>query len=160
MELNMTEAEALKILNGESENSNNISDLQTALKIAAKALEEVLTFKRVGTAERFRELSEKSKNGLLVELPCKPGDTVYLTNHDRLIWKEKPFICTIEKFTISDSECYAILNANEPFYSMHEFRTVNIKEFGQTIFLTEEEAVQAIKRTKEKIEMIDEYKER
>ena len=90
----------------------------------------------------WRNLEEQ---GLLLKLPCKVGKMVYLTNHDRTAWRKRPLICVIDEFTMSDNNCYAVLNANEPFYAAHRFKAVDIKEFGKTVFLTKEEAEAKLK---------------
>lgn len=51
----MTEQEALYIL----ENSENISDVQVALKVAIKALEEIQQYRAIGTVEDCRAAMEK-----------------------------------------------------------------------------------------------------
>ena len=51
----MTEQEALYIL----ENSENISDVQVALKVAIKALEEIQQYRALGTVEDCRAAMEK-----------------------------------------------------------------------------------------------------
>lgn len=57
----MTEQEALYIL----ENSENISDVQVALKVAIKALEEIQQYRAIGTVEDCRAAMEK-------QIPKKP----------------------------------------------------------------------------------------
>lgn len=92
------------------------------------------------------DYEKAEQNGMLIHLPCKVGNTVYLSNHDRVVRKKEPLVCIVDEFTMSDSECYAVLNANEPFYALHRFKAVNIKDFGRTIFLTREAAEQALKQ--------------
>lgn len=79
-----------------------------------------------GGYDRLRELAEADKDGRLVVLPCKVGDTVY-----------------------------RIFNppSREPVISAHTLMSVDyivrwIDKFGKTVFLTREEAEKALK-TKE-----------
>lgn len=53
----MTEQEALYIL----ENSENISDVQVALKVAIKALEEIQQYRAIGTVEECRKARERQR---------------------------------------------------------------------------------------------------
>lgn len=92
---------------------------------------------------KLKQYEDAEESGFLIKLPCRVGDTVWLTNHDRLVLKEKPMMCNVDEFKIQYNNCYAILNAIEPFYSLHRFKSVNIKEFGKTVFLTKEEAERA-----------------
>nr|DAK54336.1 MAG TPA: hypothetical protein [Caudoviricetes sp.] len=75
-----------------------------------------------GGYTRLRELAEADKDGRLVVLPCKVGDTVY-----RIF---NPLSC-------------------EPVISAHTLMSVDyivrwIDKFGKTVFLTREEAEKAL----------------
>ena len=77
--------------------------------------------------ERLRELAEADKDGRLVVLPCKVGDTVY-----------------------------RIFNppSREPVISAHTLMSVDyivrwIDKFGKTVFLTREEAEKALEAMKD-----------
>ncbi len=75
-----------------------------------------------GGIDRLRELAEADKDGRLVVLPCKVGDTVY-----RIF---NPLSC-------------------EPVISAHTLMSVDyivrwIDKFGKTVFLTREEAEKAL----------------
>ena len=59
----------------------------------------------------------------------------------------KPIKCIIDEFTVDRyNNCYAVLNGSESFYMMRRFRAINIKQFGEIIFLTKEEAEKALER--------------
>lgn len=91
------------------------------------ALEESKTLtEQLELLKRLRELAEADREGRLVVLPCKVGDTVY-----------------------------RIFNppSREPVISAHTLMSVDyivrwIDKFGKTVFLTREEAEKALK-TKE-----------
>ena len=79
-----------------------------------------------GGIDRLRELAEADKDGRLVVLPCKVGDTVY-----------------------------RIFNppSREPVISAHTLMSVDyigrwIDKFGKTVFLTREEAEKALEAMK------------
>lgn len=96
--------------------------------------------------QKLAYYEEKQEQGLLIELPCKVGDTVYLINHFMVESRKKPIKCNVDEFTIDGLGCYAVLNGSEAFYAMQRFRAVNIKEFGKTVFLTRSEAESALQR--------------
>ena len=94
--------------------------------------------------KEYRDLEEK---GLLLKLPCKVGTVAYLIDHNSIRMERKPFKCIIDEFILDKyNHCYAVLNGAENFYMMRRFRAINIKQFGETIFLTKEDAEKAIKR--------------
>ena len=77
--------------------------------------------------DRMKELAEADKDGRLVVLPCKVGDTVY-----RIF---NPLSC-------------------EPVISAHTLMSVDyivrwIDKFGKTVFLTREEAEKALEAIKD-----------
>lgn len=106
----------------------------------------------VDDLKHIQDLIDAEEQGLIIHLPCKVGATVYLINHNKLEMRAKPIKCIVDEFTMSGVDCYAVLNANEPFYSMRRFKAVNIKNFGKTVFLTKEEAEQALAEMESKNE--------
>lgn len=101
--------------------------------------------------QKLADYEDAEEQGLLLRLPCKVGDAVYLTEHNRLVFRDRPLICIVDEFSISGisgTDCCAILNANEPFYALHRFKAVNIKDFGKTVFLTKEAAEQKLAEMK------------
>ena len=95
-------------------------------------------------AEKIGAYEDAEEQGLLLRLPCKVGDTVYLIAHITCENRKKPLKCVIDEFTIDNSNCYAVLNASAMYYAMRRFKAINIREFGLTIFLTQEEAEKAL----------------
>ena len=106
------------------------------IKLAAQALET--------TPERLRELAEADKEGRVVVLPCKVGDTVYFVNAKQIL-----------EFTVVG---YAVDEAGLSWvYSEHVDKTGHTYErtfspdrFGKTTFLIREEAEKAMKGETEK----------
>jgi len=96
-------------------------------------------------AEKLADYEDKQEQGLLIELPCKVGDTVYLINHFMVESRKKPIKCTVNEFLIEGSgHCHAVLDGTEAFYAMKRFRAVKLEEFGKTLFLTLSEAEEAL----------------
>lgn len=78
-----------------------------------------------GGIDRLRELAEADKDGRIVVLPCKVGDTVY-----RLQYIEQ----THGRFVVGVAEI--------------KFALLWLEEFGETVFLTREEAEAALEAMK------------
>lgn len=97
--------------------------------------------------EKLRDYEDIEEQGLLLKLPCKVGTVAYLIDHNFVRMERKPIKCIIDEFTVDRyNDCYAVLNGAENFYMMRRFRAINIKQFGETIFLTKEEAEKALER--------------
>lgn len=81
---------------------------------------------------RLAELEDKIENGTLIELPCKVGNVVYevFKNH------KPPFgrATTIEKIIITDKGLRLKLSRNSVYETA-------ISSLGETLFLTEAEAI-------------------
>lgn len=94
----------------------------------------------IETYNRLAELEDKIENGVLVELPCKVGDTVYE------VFKEHkpPFIqeTTIEKIVITEKGFKLRLSRNSVYETA-------VSSLGRTIFLTETEAEIKLKELQE-----------
>ena len=93
---------------------------------------------------RLRELAEADKDGRLVELPCKVGDTVWITGSVRRLYSEKvrTFFC--------GNPSYGRGMADN---SVQMIRTtgcdIPIHEFGKAVFLTREDAEKALEAMKD-----------
>lgn len=89
--------------------------------------------------DRLRELAEADKDERLVVLPCKVGDTVWITGSVRRLYSEKvrTFFCGNPSYGRGMS-----------YNSVQMVRTtgcdIPIHEFGKTVFLTREEAEKAL----------------
>lgn len=85
-----------------------------------------------------RFFKDKSK---IIELPCKAGDTVYSihTNHNG---EQKIYSIRIQKIELST---YGI-----EFKSIAMIGQIHESDFGKTVFLTREEAEQALKECENK----------
>lgn len=88
----------------------------------------------------LKDLAQAEKNGRLVMLPCKVGDTVYIVRDKKII------IATVEAIHQWISGKWK-LNANtDKRYTHWVGYEVSIDDFGKTMFLTREEAEAALKK--------------
>ena len=95
---------------------------------------------RLCSYERLRELAEADKDGRVVVLPCKVGDTVWIVGTVRKLYsaKVRTFFCGHTSAVRGDDDGGHI----------HMIRTtecdIQMQEFGKTVFLTREEAEKAL----------------
>lgn len=87
--------------------------------------------------DKLAAYEEAEEQGLLVRLPCKVGDTIYVI-HDGKIWDG-------EVYHISYSDYYGKITA-----TAHVKRGISaaFEHFGTIVFLTREEAEAALKGEK------------
>lgn len=93
-----------------------------------------------GNAERIIKLAEADKDGRLVVLPCKVGDTVW-ANLDGM---RHPRKCVIEFANIGSHVTTIVFSTVD---GLREQYGVNPSSFGKTVFLTREEAEKALEAT-------------
>lgn len=86
---------------------------------------------------RLRELAEADKDGRVVVLPCKVGDTVW-ANLDGMRHTRK---CVIEFVNIGSHVTTIVFSTVD---GLREQYGVNPSSFGKTVFLTREEAEKAL----------------
>ncbi len=95
--------------------------------------------------DRLRELAEADKNGRVVVLPCKVGDTAWVKDRagvPREMRLEAPdirFVCTDE-----DNLCMSTCGRTGDGYCAYRIKNDN-SNIGKNIFLTREEAEAALK---------------
>lgn len=95
--------------------------------------------KQEGVA-RLRELAEADEEGRLVVLPCKVGDTVWVTGRDnvpREMRLNSPDIRTV--CTDEDNLCMATCSRKPDGFCAYRLRNDGT-DIGKTVFLTREEA--------------------
>lgn len=96
---------------------------------------------RLCSYDRLRELAEADKDGRVVVLPCKVGDTVWIVGTVRKLYsaKVRTFFCGHPSKVRGDDDGGHI----------HMIRTtecdIPMQEFGKTVFLTREEAEKALR---------------
>lgn len=119
-----------------------------AKEVADKAMDE---FEIDGKTLRqwIKEVEEyyiKKEQGKIIELPCKPGDTVwiiYQTIVDKLIGEYSILKGFIQELAIENSNNLRI-KVDTPYGVM----CFDKYDMGKTVFLTEEEAMEALEGMK------------
>ena len=92
------------------------------------------------TVGRLKELAEADKDGRVVVLPCKVGDTVWIVGAVRKLYSAKvwTFFCGHP----------SAVRGRDPDGHIHMIRTtecdIPMQEFGKTVFLSREEAEKAL----------------
>lgn len=89
--------------------------------------------------ERLAEYEDMEEQGLLVRLPCKARDTVWI--------KGDKFPAEIEEIRITDDGIYFFYVEYDRGYEETEVWDNNeftLSDFGKTVFLTREEAEKAL----------------
>ena len=93
--------------------------------------------------DRLRELAEADKDGRVVVLPCKVGDTVFarLDNKSKYVCE-----CKVKQIVVGNIGfvTFAPIGAPEREYD------VSLRGFGKTVFLTREEAEKALQEMEDK----------
>ena len=108
------------------------------LSMMGKAIAEIKEFNGL-PVDRLRELAEADKDGRLVVLPCKAGDTVYEVTSRKTISEYRVKAIRVELFcTFIEWDIVAGFVDKSIF-------GVPVDEIGKTVFLTHEEAEKALK---------------
>lgn len=107
----------------------NIGVPEDAILVDYKSTEECLEWKNV--LKRLAYYEDLEEQGLLLKLPCKVGDVVWVIKNKEIYLHE---IVSIEN---TKSGVY--------FISRRPFCTLD--DFGKTVFLTHDEAEEALKGT-------------
>ena len=96
-----------------------------------------------GGIDRVRELAEADKDGRVVVLPCKVGDTVFarLDNKSKYVCE-----CKVKQIVVGNIGfvTFAPIGAPEREYD------VSLRGFGKTVFLSREEAEKALQKMEDK----------
>ena len=123
----------------------------TALgKLFDYALEESKTLtEQLALLNRIRELAEADKDGRLVVLPCKVGDTVWVTGRDsvpREMELEAPDIRAV--CTDEENLCMSTCNRKPDGFCAYRLRNDGT-DIGKTVLLTREKAEKALEAIKD-----------
>ena len=120
-----------------------ISDLKYAISAA-----DVAPVVHGELTEHIRELLRAEQDGRLVVLPCKVGDTLWVTGRDnvpREMELEAPDIRTV--CTDEDNLCMSTCNRKPDGFCAYRLRNDGA-DIGKTVFLTREEAEKALEARK------------
>ena len=97
--------------------------------------------------DRLEKLAEADRDGRVVVLPCKVGDTLWVTGRDnvpREMKLEAPDIRTV--CTDEDNLCMSACNRKPDGFCAYRLRNDGA-DIGKTVFLTREEAEAALEAT-------------
>ena len=110
------------------------------LSMMGKAISEITEFEGL-PIDRLRELAEADKDGRVVVLPCKVGDTVWIVGAVRKLYSAK-----VRTFFCGNPSA---VRGRDPDGHIHMIRTtecdIPMQEFGKTVFLSREEAEKALR---------------
>lgn len=97
---------------------------------------------------KLGEYEDLEEDGKLLKLPCKPGDTVYAVTHPINIYGVDCEESEIQVFKCEVRSITFYHNGNTQFRLYHGNRFVawyvTEKDIGKTVFLTEQEALEAL----------------
>lgn len=99
--------------------------------------------------DRLEKLAEADRDGRLVVLPCKVGDTLWVTGRDnvpREMELEAPAIRTV--CTDEDNLCMSTCNRKPDGFCAYRLRNDGA-DIGKTVFLTREKAEKALEAKKD-----------
>jgi hypothetical protein len=97
-----------------------------------------------GGIDHLRVLAEADKDGRLMVLPCKVGDTVWITGSVRRLYSEK-----VRTFFCGDPNYSCGMADNGVKMIRTTGCDIPIHKFGKTVFLTREEAEKALEAMKD-----------
>ncbi len=95
---------------------------------------------------------DAEESGLMLRLPCKVGDTVYV------VYPETRSLCDIHPCTVQsiyltdDNNSKARSHLNIKSHISMFTKRMNLDQIGKTVFLTREEAEQELKKNNQKKE--------
>ena len=112
------------------------------LHMMGKAISEITEFNGL-QIDRLRELAEADKDGRVVVLPCKEGDTVWMYGED--FGTVLPYTIDLISFVGKGCGYSANYNHNGELIDGIDFEDDDI---GKTVFLTREEAEKALEAMK------------
>lgn len=104
-----------------------------------RAIDRLAAYEDTMTLERAQDLAQAKKDGRLVVLPCKVGDTVYVT------YGEGYITCVVDRMHIIANNQVQVRMRN----FIIETLWLSVSEFGETVFLTRQEAEAALKKREE-----------
>lgn len=92
-------------------------------------------------ANKLADYEDKEEQGLLIELPCKVGDTLYI-NDFRCYWQkeyDRPYEVVVIRIVINAFRVYIDVLLEDGM--QYQF---NLSDIGKIIFLTRSEAEEAL----------------
>ena len=113
------------------------------LSMMGKAISEITEFNGL-PIDRLRELAEADKDGRVVVLPCKVGNTLWVTGRDN-VPREMELEATDIRAVCTDEDnlCMSTCNRKPDGFCAYRLRNDGA-DIGKTVFLTREEAEKAL----------------
>lgn len=109
----------------------------------ADRIAELQAYRATGlTVERAAELGKADREGRVLVLPCKVGDTVYVVDPDECSWVMCPTVNNVIKH--NHIWCVELNFGSTDRFPDMDIRPYPIDDFGKTVFLTREEAEKAL----------------
>ena len=105
----------------------------------AKLFEELKQYRAIGTVEEIQTYRDAEEQGLLLKLPCKVGETVWFVGNEFVNDYE------VRNFIVDETGVDCIQIAKE-IDGRDYWNSFSIYDFNKTVFLTKEEAEQALKQ--------------
>ena len=112
-------------------------------KTDLEILDRLAAYEDIGTIDHLRELVQAEKDGRLVVLPCRVGDTVWANisiHGDRYRRSDRPYPVKVVFVGIGDGSSYFHVQ-----YTNGRVFPLDFDQVGKTVFLTREEAEEALK---------------
>lgn len=98
--------------------------------------------KILNLATKLKDYEDLEEQGRLVKLPCKVGDTLYSALGEKVLKSE-----VISVKYHCEAENHGVFIRERIIIDTDDFETeINFSDIGKTVFLTKEEAEQALKR--------------
>ena len=119
-------------------------------KIQEKGFNHTGIFQEKEDAEFFARTKNLEEEGKLLKLPCKQGDTVYIAKkvyYAKEIGINEVVTARVIRICSSRNEEGEIIWCIKVFERYGEY-LIPFEEFGKTVFLTEQEAKEALERIK------------
>lgn len=107
------------------------------LSMMGKAISEITEFDGL-PIDRLRELAEADKDGRVVVLPCKVGDTIYFVNAKQILE------FAVVGYAVDETGISWVYSEHVDKTGHTNERTFSPDRIGKTTFLTREEAEKAL----------------
>ena len=93
--------------------------------------------------KRLWDLENKIEQGLMIELPCKVGDTVYWVFTTNI--QQEMYECYVTEFIYNNKGLDICLSKK----CLNGYAYFTLKDIGKTVFLTREDAEKKLKELQE-----------
>ena len=91
----------------------------------------------IAVQEKLRHYEDSAEQGRLIELPCKVGDELFLSDYPTIH-------CRLKEYKFIGNEVAIVIDC----WEWQRTCTRMLSDLGKTVFLTKEEAEQALEQMK------------